>query len=232
MEILAIIPARGGSKGVPLKNIKKLNKIPLIEYSIIAAKKSKLINRVIVSTDNKKIAKISRELNAEVPFLRPKKISGDYIPIKDVVKHVINFLRNQQYFPDVIVILQPTSPFRTSQDIDIAIKKFLKNKPTSLVEVKNITEHPYKSFKDEKKYLNPLMKNMEEYHSRQLLPKIMYPTGSIYIFWRKTLEKFNSIYGNKILGHKQKRRNIDLDTDFDFYLAEMLIKYQNKNNQQ
>ena len=123
MNILAIIPARGGSKGIPHKNIQNLAGKPLIAYTIIAAKKSKLIDKIVVSTDDKKIAKISEACGIEVPFLRPKNISKDNSSTIEVVKHTLEFLRtNQDYIPDMIIVLQPTSPLRTTRLIDNAIK--------------------------------------------------------------------------------------------------------------
>ena len=224
MKVIAIIPARSGSKGVPLKNIKKLNKKPLIQYTIDVAKKCKKIDRIIVSTDDKKIANICKKLGAEVPFIRPKKISGDLSSMEDVVSHAINFLENKSYFPDIIVLLQPTSPFRLPKEIDKAIKKFSKSKATSLVEVKKTNNHPYKSFKKKNKLLIPFETNFQKFHARQTLPEIFYPTGSLYIFWNKTLKKYNSIYGTKILSHLQENELIDIDTEFDFFIAEMMIK--------
>jgi len=225
MKVLAIIPARSGSKGIPLKNIKKLNKKPLVQYTIDVAKKCKMIDRVIVSTDDKKIANICKKLGAEVPFLRPKKISGDLSPMENVVSHAVDFLENESYFPDIIVLLQPTSPFRSDKEIDKAIRIFSKSKATSLVEVKKTNNHPYKSFKKKNELLIPFEMNFQKYHARQTLPEIFYPTGSLYIFWNKTLKKYNSIYGTKILTYLQDNETIDIDTEFDFFIAEMMIKF-------
>lgn len=114
MKILALIPARGDSKGIPNKNIQKIGGKYLIEYTINSAKRSKLIDKIIVSTDSKKIASISKKLGAEVPFLRPKKISIDKSPTIEVIKHTLGFLSNNQFYvPDIILLLQPTSPFRS-----------------------------------------------------------------------------------------------------------------------
>tara|TARA_B100000029_G_scaffold501771_1_gene575872 strand:- start:236 stop:934 length:699 start_codon:yes stop_codon:yes gene_type:complete len=224
MKVVAIIPARSGSKGIHLKNIKKLNGKPLIQYTIDAAKKCKMINRIVVSTDSKKIANISKKLGVEVPFLRPKKISGDVSSMEEVVTHTINFLKSEPYNPDIIIILQPTSPFRSYKEVDKVIRIFSKSRATSLVEVKKTENHPYKSFKKKNRFLLPLKTNFQKFHARQTLPDIFYPTGSVYILWTKTLEKFNSIYGNKILSYEQKDDVIDIDTQFDFFVAEMMIK--------
>ncbi len=109
MNVLAIIPARGGSKSIPLKNIQKLGNKALIEYTITAAKKSKEINKIIVSTDSKKISTISKKIGAEVPFLRPKKFSQDNSPAMDVIKHTLKFLKEKQsYVPEIVTILLTT----------------------------------------------------------------------------------------------------------------------------
>ena len=225
MKVVAIIPARSGSKGIHLKNIKKLNGNPLIQYTIDVAKKCKMINRIIVSTDSTKIANISKKLGVEVPFLRPKKISGDISSMEEVVTHTINFLKSEPYNPDIIIILQPTSPFRSYKEVDKVIRIFSKSRATSLVEVKKTENHPYKSFKKKNEFLLPLKTDFQKFHARQTLPNIFYPTGSVYILWTKTLEKFNSIYGNKILSYEQKDDVIDIDTQFDFFVAEMMMKF-------
>ena len=133
MEILAIIPARGGSKGIPLKNIIKIEKKPLLYYTVDAALKSKLVNRTIVSTDDKKISKIATFYGSEV-IKRPKKLSGDKIGLEPTINHVLDFLKDKEnYVPDLIIILQNTSPLRNSYHIDDAIKLLIKNKFDSVL---------------------------------------------------------------------------------------------------
>ena len=147
MNVLAIIPARGGSKRIPYKNIQNLAGKPLIAHTIIAAKKSKVIDKIVVSTDDKKIAKISEAYGIEVPFLRPKNISKDNSPTIEAVKHTLEFLRtNQDYIPDMIIILQPTSPLRTTRSIDNAIKILRKSKSSCVITVSKIKKHPSSAF--------------------------------------------------------------------------------------
>ena len=131
MEILAIIPARGGSKGIPMKNIVKLNGKPLLQYSITSSLNSKLISRTIVSTDNEKISKISKTYNAEV-INRPAIISDDYATTESAIQHTLNQLINK---PEIVVLLQPTSPFRPSNSLDLAIDKFIKGNYDSLLSI-------------------------------------------------------------------------------------------------
>ena len=133
MERLSIIPARGGSKGIPLKNIIKIEKKPLLYYTVDAALKSKLITRTIVSTDNEKISKIAKFYGSEV-IKRPKNLSDDKIGLEPTINHVLDFLKKKEnYVPDIIIILQNTSPLRNSHHIDGALKLMIKNKFDSVL---------------------------------------------------------------------------------------------------
>ena len=135
-KVIAIIPARAGSKGVLNKNIKSLNGKPLISYTIEEAKKSKFIDKLIVSTDSKEIADISLSQGASVPFIRPSELSTDSSLTFDVIKHTMNFLKDKDEHYDIIVLLQPTTPFRKVESIDKAILTLKKsNKYTSVVSV-------------------------------------------------------------------------------------------------
>ena len=226
MKILGLIPARSGSKGIPMKNIKKLNGKPLIAYTILSALKSKKINKILVRTDSKKIASISKKFGAEIPFLRPKELSNDVSKTIDVVKHSLKFLyENESYVPDIIVILQPTSPLRTSQMIDKSITMLKNSNVSCVLGVKKISQHPYNSFWNKQNLLKPFTKNFQNYPQRQNLPELLYPTGSIYTFWRKTIEETNSYYGKKILPYVLPEENsIDIDTLHDFFLAESIMR--------
>lgn len=231
MQVLAVIPARSGSKGIPMKNIQKLAGKPLIQYTISSARNSKNIDRIIVSTDSYEIAKISKLAGADVPFLRPKKFSLDSSSTLDVVKHALRFLSlNQSYIPDIIVILQPTSPLRTINTIDKSIEILKKSNATSVVSVSKIKEHPYASFWYRKKYLKPFKPNSQKYYRRQDIPPLYYPTGSIYTFWHNTLKKYNSIYGPKIkpMIIKEDEFNLDVDNVFNLFTCEMTIRYWKK----
>jgi len=233
MRTVAIIPARGGSKGVPLKNIRMMAGRPLIEYTISSAKNSKKIDRIIVSTDDKKIAQISKSLGAEVPFLRPKVLAQDDSSSINVIKHALQFLLiNQSYTPDIILILQPTSPFRTTEVIGRSIEMLKKSKEaTSVISVSKIKTHPYNAFWYNTKYLKPFNDNFQKYSQRQKVPSLYYPTGSIFTFWNKTLKKYHSIYGPRIKPIIEEH-SIDIDTTFDFFISEMKMlhwkKYQKK----
>ena len=227
MNILAIIPARKGSKSIPMKNIQKLGNKSLIEYTINTARKSEEINRIIVSTDSDKIAKISKKAGAEVPFLRPKKFSRDDSPAMDVIKHALKFLKEKQsYVPDIVTILLTTSPFRTSQMIDKSIRLLKNSNSTCVLGVSTIKKaHPFRAFWPNGEYLKPLKSDFIKYYRRQIHPRCYYPNGMIYTFWYKTLKRFNSIYGPRIKPLIEEENNIDIDDLFDLFIAEMKIKY-------
>ena len=221
-KILAIIPARGGSKGIRRKNLQKLSGKPLIAHTIIAAKKTKSINKIIVSTDDKEIGKISKNNGAEVPFLRPKQISKDTSSTIEVIKHALKFLQeNQSYVPDIIILLQPTSPLRTSQLITKTINTLKKSKATSVITVSKITKHPYASYWLKNDFLKPFEKNFTKYSRRQEFPDLFFPTGAVYTFWYDTLKKFNSLHGPKIKPIVVHDEDIDIDNLRDLFFAEI-----------
>jgi CMP-N,N'-diacetyllegionaminic acid synthase len=226
MRVLSIIPARGGSKGIPFKNIHKLCGKPLISYSIKNALESKLINRVIVSTDDKKIAKISKYYGAEVPFLRPKNLAKDSTSTLDVIKYLLDELNyKEKYIPDIITILQPTTPLRTTISLDKSIRLLIRYKPNIVLGVFQPKSHPYRSFWKNSKFLTPLRKDFLKFHQRQLRPDCYYPSGSIYTFWNKTIEQYGDMYGPKILPLiLNKKESIDIDDPFDLLIANTLLK--------
>ncbi len=231
LKILAIIPGRGGSKGIPSKNIQKLGELPLIAHTIRSAKNSKKVNRIIVSTDNKKIAKIAREHGADVPFLRPKKFSRDSSSTLDVVQHTIHYLQKvENYTPDIITILLPTSPFRSPDLIDKSIKLLKKTNATSVVSVFKSKEHAFKAFLPKDGFLKPFKSNYKKYYRRQLLPDFYHTTGAAYTFWFDTLKKFGHYYGPRmkpIISTKDEM-NVDVDSLFDLFVAEMTQKHWKK----
>jgi len=232
LKILSLIPARGGSKGIPMKNSRFFGKKPLIGYTIETAKKSKIFDKIIVSTDNKKIAKISESFGAEVPLLRPKSISTNTTTIFKVIEHIMKYLENQEcYVPDIIFVLQPTSPFRTSQMIVKSYKILKNSNATSVISVTKVKEHPYISFWQKGNYLKPFQKNFEKHSIRQNRTPLFYPTGSIYAFWTKNLKNHKSIYGPRIMPLivNQKEFNLDIDDPYDFFIGEMTLKFWSKH---
>lgn len=225
-KILAIIPARGGSKTIPRKNVKNICGKPLIAWTIDHAIKCKYLDKIIVSTDDLQISEISKEFGAEVPFLRPNKIAEDDSPTIDAIIHTLNFLEKNEYNPEIVVLLQPTSPLRTVQDIESALNLFFKYEKTcsSIVSVSEFDHSPYLSLKIEKGYLKPNFG--EEYFNkrRQDIPQLYKPNGSIYISNNNNIRKFRGFFGNKIVPYVMpQERSVDIDTIIDFKLAEFML---------
>jgi len=228
---LCIIPARGGSKGILMKNIRTFGEKPLIAHTIDIAKKCKLFDKIVVSTDNKKIQKISESYGGTVPILRPKKFSSDTSSTFVVVKHMLNFLdKHESYNPDMVIILQPTSPFRNVKMIKNSVN-LLKNLPgSSVISVAKVKEHPSISFSKKGGYLKPIEKNFEKFSNRQKRSLLFHPTGAIYTFWTKNINRYKSIYGKKIIPLivNEKEFNLDIDDPYDFFVGEMQLKYWKK----
>jgi len=224
-ESISIIPARRGSKGIPRKNIRLLISKPLIVYTIESAKKSKYLNRIIASTEDKEIAEISKKYGAEV-IERPAKFAKDDAPALPVFQHVVDFLeKNDKYKPDIIVILQPTSPLREGRDIDRAIEKLLQTNCDSVVSVCEFDHSPYWAYKLNGDKIEYFVKSKYNTARRQDLPKIYRPNGAVYVTRRKIL-----IEENRVLGGDTRaiimplERSVDIDTELDFKFAEFLIK--------
>ena len=229
MKILAIIPARGGSKGIPFKNIKLLNGKPLIEYTTEVALSSKYINRVILSTESIEFAKIGRKLGVEVPFLRPTELAKDDTPTLHVIKNVVAELEKlDQFIPDVIIILQPTSPLRTLDDLNNAIELYLNSQSDSLVSIcevpHNMTPSSILRLK-ENNLLDPYLSYDENHNLRQLKPKFYARNGAaIYIFSYECLINKNSLFGDSVIGYKMDKINsIDIDDEFDWEIANLFL---------
>ena len=235
-KILALIPARGGSKGVLRKNIKQLNHHPLIAYSIHSALESSCINRVIVSTDDDEIRSIAKNYKAEVPFLRPSKLAQDHSLDFDVFHHTLTWLKeNEQYTPDLVVHLRPTCPFRETEIIDNAIQHLL-NCPEydSLRSVSPSPKTPYKMWFIQNKSLSPIITDQrfdESYNQpRQLLPETYWQNGYIDITKATTILKLKTMCGKKICPFIINHTVTDIDTEEDFLTAEKIYFNNQKNS--
>lgn len=227
---LAIIPARSGSKGIKNKNIKDLSGKPLIYYTIKEAEKSKLINKVVVSTDSKKIAQIAIKFGVDVPFLRPKSLARDTTSMFPVIKHAVSFLEGVGEKFDIIVILQPTSPLRTSRDIDRAIHKLMKTRADSIVTVCPVEYSPYWMKVIKNGRIRPFIKS-KTFFRRQDSPDVYRLNGAIYVTKRNTLVREKSILGRDTRALIMKQDDsLDIDTELDFKLAELILKNKNEEN--
>ena len=214
-KVLCVIPARKGSKGLRNKNIKKLNKIPLIAWSILTAKKCKLIDEIIVSTDCPKISKIAMKYGANVPFIRPKKFATDKASSFSVLKHAIDFLKKKKNYFDYIIMLEPTSPLRNSKDVDFCINKIKKDNIESLVSVSRVVDqHPYFLYSINKRnILRPYLKKQKKlYIRRQDVSPLYYLEGSIYISKITTLLNEKTWYHKKTQAFEvEKWKSLEID---------------------
>lgn len=228
-KVLAIIPARSGSKGLPHKNIKKLDGKPLIAYTIEAAKKSNLFKDIFVSTDSEEYAEISKSFGAIVPFLRDKNLSEDNSKISDVIINDLEKLKKLGKEYDYFMLLQPTSPLRTEEDI-LESYNFLKIKNgNSVIAVCEAEHSPL--------WMNTLDKNLSldnflesTNKNRQELEQYYRINGAIYLTNVEYFKKFKNFYKEKSYAYVMDReKSIDIDTKLDFIVAEAILKYKNKN---
>jgi CMP-N,N'-diacetyllegionaminic acid synthase len=232
MNILAIIPARGGSKGLPNKNILPLLGHPLIAYSVKAAKDSAYINRVIVSTDSEKIAEVAKAYGAEIPFMRPDEYAQDLSTDLEVFQHALNWLKeNEGYVPDYIVQLRPTSPVRQAQIIDRCIERMLRNPQADSLRI--VTPSPITPYKmwalvDEEQPMHPLLTVdgvKEPYNEpRQRLPKTYWQIGTLDVIRPRIITEDYSMSGNVIMPHVVENLfAVDIDDLSGFQKAEEVI---------
>ncbi len=222
MSLLAVIPARGGSKGIPRKNIRLLRGKPLIAYSIEAALNVDTIDSVIVSTEDEEIASIAKDYGAEVPFLRPKKLSYDDTPGVDPVLHLLEKLKSF----NEILLLQPTSPLRTIEDIQ-GIIEFKRNKKCpSAVSICEVSKHPYWMLRlSPSDLLEPFIRHQSLFSlPRQQLEKAYVPNGALYICDIPWLKAQGNFVGPETRGYLMPtERSVDIDTQLDWLWAETLM---------
>ena len=231
MEILAIIPARGGSKSIPYKNLALLADKPLIQYSIQTAKQSNLISRVIVSTDSDRIRKLCLELGAEAPFLRPGELALDETTDLPVFQHALEWLsRNENYHPEIVVHLRPTTPLRRKEKVDDAIEILIDNPDADSVRsVSSPFQNPFKMWKKTQTYLESLVDiGMHEPYnqSRQKLPLVYWQNGYVDVTRPETIIEKDSMTGDKILPYIMEEKFIvDIDHTISLKMAEMLLEH-------
>ena len=226
--ILGVIPARGGSKGLSRKNIKILFGKPLIAWTIEQALASKYLDRLIVSTEDEEIAEVSKKYGAEVPFIRPKELAEDNAKGIDVVLHAIDWLkkndRRKQY--DLIILIQPTSPLRKSDDIDKAIELLFLKKAKAIVSVCEIDHHPlWANTLPEDGCMKDFIRREVMKKNRQELVKFYRLNGAIYLAYRDYIKEQESFLGEKTFAYIMPREgSIDIDDEIDFELAQILMK--------
>lgn len=228
MEILAVIPARSGSKSVKNKNIRIINDKPMLAYSIEHAKKSRYVSRVIVSTDSSKYAEIAMKYGADVPFLRPMQYATDSSLDFEVFYHALKYLADyEEYKPDIVVHLRPTYPVRNPQDIDNMIKLLIEDPEADSIRcITPAKECAYKMWrKTDSGVITPLLTDIVEAYNmpRQILPQIYYQNGCIDVIRTETIMRKHSMSGQKILGYCMTQ-NFDIDTEEEFQNASIYLQ--------
>ncbi len=232
-KFLGLITARGGSKGVPGKNIKMLGGKPLLAYTILAAKKSGIFDRIIISTDDEVIASVAREWGAEVPFIRPPELAQDSTPHFPVVKHTLEFLAKENYQPDYAVILQPTSPFRLPRQLQEAADIAIEKTPDSVLSVMEVPPqfNPTKQMQVREdgvlRLFNSALPIGKRIARRQDLPRC-YMSAALFYMFRSGLifeEGISDFYGETTLPYfvEDPRTALDIDTMEDWEKAEKLF---------
>ena len=227
-NILAIIPARGGSKGIKLKNIRKINGIPLIGYVGSIIKNTKIFDNAVVSTDSEKVAKVAKKYGLEVPFYRPKIISGDYVSDFDVLDHALKkseSIYNKRF--NIIVMLQPTSPLRKPIHIKKAVDKLIDRKFDSVwtISKSDTKNHPYKQLKLNEDEISLYDRKGLKIIARQQLQDLYYRNGVAYVFTRDCLIKYKTIMPKNIGALLIKDKMVSIDTEWDLKLVKYIMSY-------
>jgi CMP-N,N'-diacetyllegionaminic acid synthase len=224
--VVAVITARGGSKGIVGKNIKPVAGQPLIAWTIAAAERARRLSRVIVSTDDPEIARVAAEHGAEIPFVRPEALAQDGSSHLSVLLHALDWLKANGGEPEYLCLLQPTSPLRTAEDIDAAIELAVTRRADAVIGVTPITQHPYLA-----RRLGPdgtlvdFVKSDLAYPRRQDFPPACIINGAIYINRSASLRRDQTLLPAGALGYMMpEERSVDVDTELDLILVEHLLK--------
>jgi CMP-N-acetylneuraminic acid synthetase len=226
-RILAIVPARGGSKGIPRKNLRLLLGQPLIVYSLKAARSSQYITELVVTTDDREITSVARAHGADVPFVRPPELASDNASQLDVTLHALDVVEQaKQIHYDIILLLQPTAPLRTTADIDNALEKMFLTGADSVVSFcKAWQGHPYYMYTLDDDRPKHLIEVPSHIIRRQDFPTVYVRNGAIYAAKRNVLVRQHSFYGNDLRAYIMPvERSINIDTAFDLSLAECLLQ--------
>jgi len=227
-SMLALIPARGGSKGVPGKNIRPLCGKPLIAWTIDQAKKSKYVDHILVSTDSEDIATIAREYGADVPFLRPESLATDGAKAIDVILHAIDYLEQHGRLYDLVMYLQPTSPLRQAEDMDTAVELLFSAKAQVIVSVCESGFNPdiiniLPPDRCMKHFLKPEFINK----NRQDHPTYYKINGAIYLAYSHYLRLHRILFGDETYAYIMNRdKSVDIDSEMDFRLADFILNNQ------
>lgn len=227
MRVLGLIPARGGSKGVPRKNIRLLSGKPLIAYTAEAALAAKRLARVILSTEDAEIAAVGQSLGVEVPFLRPSELAQDDTPTLPVVQHTLRWLEEHDSYFDAVCLLQPTCPLRRPADIDASIELLERSDADSVISVLPVPleyNPHWVYFQDKGGWLHLSMGEDAPISRRQDLPPAFHREGSIYVSRRDIVMEQNCFYGKHLIGYPiEPQYSVNIDTEEDWARAEKLL---------
>lgn len=223
-KIVCVIPARGGSKGLPGKNIRKLAGTPLIAHTIEQARQSRYIDRTIVSTEDSGIAGIARACGAEVPFVRPAYLAADNAATVDVLLHAISWFEEREgYDFDILVLLHATAPLRNADDIDNCIKMLLEKKADNVFSVTESHRNPYFNMIEIADDGKVSLSKEGRFASRQSAPKVYDMNASVYAWWKDILKREKGVFlKNSHVYIMPKERSVDIDDEVDFRIAEFL----------
>ncbi len=231
MKTLALIPARGGSKRLPGKNIMALGGKPLIAHTIEAALQAQSVDRVVVSTDDGEIAGVARAWGAELPFMRPAELALDTTPDRPVLAHALDWLEeNEGESFDFLVLLRPTTPFKTPELIDRCVKRLAEDSKCTAVRTVSRAEgvfHPYWMFRNEEGRLRPFIDGISlgTYYQSQLLPECYRLNGVVDVLRAGLIRGGGQHFGEDVgFVETEEEQSIDIDTPFDFELCEFLIE--------
>lgn len=229
LTVMALIPARGGSKGLPGKNIKLLAGRPMLAYTIDGARATPAIDRIVVSTDCDEIATVAREAGAEVPFVRPADLGADHVMDLPVFEHALRWLDDHEgYRPDVIVHLRPTAPLRRTEHIAAAIDRLIASGADSVRSICRAKQHPQKMWSLQDGFLTPFIPPgdlVEPYNMpRQRLRAAYVQNGSVDVMWRRTIVEQGSMSGARIAAlEMDPADSVNVDDEMDFLAAERTL---------
>ncbi len=231
-ETLAIIPARGGSKGIPRKNVALVGGKPLLFWTVSEAQKSGSLDRLIISTEDEEIANLARAYGVEIPFLRPRKLARDETPGIEPIIHAARWLEEKEgYCPHYLMALQPTSPLRSAADIEGAIRLAQEKSADAVVSVTSAHTHPYLA----KRVLGngrieDLIRQEGGYSRRQEFPPAHMVNGAIYVVKRDVLLRRRTFYPNRTFAYiMPPERSIDVDDSWDLHMADLIIRERDRD---